>query len=121
MDDKFTTKRVLKAWWAMQWRAVVATFVGAMVLIMIFAFFAALLGVKKEFITIGGNIIYTFVAIFASIYFFGFALKKDYGTFRFEIIESDESDECVGKNGESSSENRAGSTPHFENSEKERE
>ncbi len=121
MDDKFTTKRVLKAWWAMQWRVVVATLVGAMVLIMIFAFFAALLGVKKEFIAIGGNIIYTFVAIFASIYFFRFALKKDYGTFRFEIIESDGSEDRAGKNVESSPEDGAGSTPHFTNSQKEKE
>lgn len=69
----------------MQWRAVVATFVGSLVLIAVFAFFAALLGMSKQNIMVFGNIIYTGVAIFASFYFFRFALKKDYGDFRFEV------------------------------------
>ncbi len=86
MDERLTTTRVLKAWWAMQWRAVVATFVGSLVLIAVFSFFAALAGMSKQSIMMFGNIIYSGVAIFASFYFFGFALKKDYGDFRFEIL-----------------------------------
>ncbi len=87
MDDRFTTSRVLKAWWAMQWRAVLATFVGSLVLIALFSFFAALMGVSKGVIMMLGNIIYTGVAIFASFYFFGYSLRKDYGDFRFEISQ----------------------------------
>ncbi len=87
MDERLTTARVFKAWWAMQWRAVLATFVGSLVLIAVFSFFAALMGVSKEIIMMFGNIIYTGVAIFASFYFFGFALRKDYGDFRFEISQ----------------------------------
>ncbi len=87
MDERLTTSRVLKAWWAMQWRAVLATFLGSLVLIAIFSFFAALIGVSKGVIMMFGNIIYTGVAIFASFYFFGYALRKDYGDFRFEISQ----------------------------------
>ncbi|GEM_PF-1855188 len=87
MDEKLTNKRVFLAWWAMQWRAIVATFVGSLVLIAVFSFFAAMLGMKKEIIMLVGNIIYSSVAIFASFYFFGFTLKKDHGSFRFALIE----------------------------------
>ncbi len=72
----------------MQWRAVVATFLGSLVLVALFSFVAALLGASKESIMVVGNIIYVGVSLFASIYFFGFALKRDYGDFRFEIVES---------------------------------
>ncbi len=90
MDERLTNKRVLLAWWAMQWRAVLATFLGSFVLIVVFSFFAALLGVNKESIMIAGNLIYSGVAIFASIYFFGFTLRKDHGSFRFALVEKEE-------------------------------
>ncbi len=89
MDEKLTNKRVFLAWWAMQWRAILATFLGSLVLIVVFSFFAALLGVKRESIMVAGNIIYSGVAIFASFYFFGFTLKKDHGSFRFDLVEKD--------------------------------
>ncbi|WP_456451572.1 hypothetical protein [Hydrogenimonas sp.] len=87
MDEKLTTGRLLRIWWAWQWRSVVATFVGAMVLIAIFAFFAGFFGMPMERITLIGNLIYAGVGIFASVYFLGFALKKEYGDFRVEIVE----------------------------------
>ncbi|MCF6200696.1 MAG: hypothetical protein L3J42_00985 [Hydrogenimonas sp.] len=118
MGGELTTKRLLKAWWAMQWRAVLATFIGAFVLIALFSFFAALFGVKKEFIMLAGNLIYTFVAIFASIYFFGFALKKDYGSFRFAVVEGKpEVDRC--EESWESSPNIKSSAPHSETNTKE--
>ncbi|WP_457599610.1 hypothetical protein [Hydrogenimonas sp.] len=119
MDEKLTTGRLLRAWWAMQWRAVVATFLGSLVLVALFSFVAALLGVSKELIMAVGNVIYVGVSLFASIYFFGFALKKDYGDFRFEVVER-ETEERRNEKGplqEQSREpspERAGSAPDLE-------
>ncbi len=103
----------------MQWRAVVATFLGSLVLVALFSFVAALLGVSKELIMAVGNVIYVGVSLFASIYFFGFALKKDYGDFRFEVVER-ETEERRNEKGplqEQSREpspERAGSAPDLE-------
>jgi len=59
------------------------------------------MGVSRDIIMVFGNIIYTGVAIFASFYFFGFALRKDYGDFRFEVTQK--SPEAVGPVSESES------------------
>ncbi len=90
MDEKLTTRRLLRVWWAWQWRSVVATLIGSVVLITVFAFFAALLGMEKRTITLIGNVIYMGVGIFASIYFLGFVLRKDFGDFRLELVEKSE-------------------------------
>jgi len=87
MDEKLTRNRLLRIWWAWQWRTVVATFIGSLVLITIFAFFAGFFGMEKDLITLVGNLIYMGVGVFASIYFLGFALKKDYGDFKMGIEE----------------------------------
>jgi predicted permease len=93
MDERLTPKRLLRIWWAWQWRSVAATFIGAMVLIFLFAFVAALFGMEKERITLVGNLIYLGVGVFASVYFLGYALKKDYGDFRIEVVEMGEDEE----------------------------
>ena len=85
MDEKLTRNRLIRIWWAWQWRTVVATFIGSLVLITVFAFFAGFFGMDKGLITAIGNLIYMGVGIFASIYFLGFVLKKDYGDFRLSI------------------------------------
>ncbi|WP_201351824.1 hypothetical protein [Hydrogenimonas urashimensis] len=87
MNEKLTRGRLLRIWWAWQWRTVVATFVGSLVLITVFAFLAGFLGMEKSLITAIGNLIYMGVGIFASIYFLGFVLKKDFGDFRLTIEE----------------------------------
>jgi len=65
-------KDILPIWWAWQWRTVLASLIGSIVLVIIFSFFAALLGVSKETIIILSQIIYYVVAIYASIYFFAY-------------------------------------------------
>ncbi|WP_457596959.1 hypothetical protein [Hydrogenimonas sp.] len=93
MGEKLTRGRLLRLWWAWQWRTFVATLAGSMALIFLFAFFAALLGMPRPWITTVGNLIYLGVAIFASIHFFGLVLKKDFGDFRLEIVERHYCDE----------------------------
>ena len=87
MDEKLTRSRLIRIWWAWQWRTVVATFMGSLVLITVFAFFAGFFGMDKGLITAIGNLIYMGVGIFASIYFLGLVLKKDYGDFKLSIEE----------------------------------
>jgi hypothetical protein len=87
MGEKLTRNRLLRIWWAWQWRMAVATFIGSLVLITVFAFFAGFFGMNRELIALIGNLIYMGVGIFASIYFLGFALKKDYGDFTLAIKE----------------------------------
>ena len=87
MGEKLTRNRLLRIWWAWQWRTVVATFIGSMVLITVFAFLAGFFGIERRLITLIGNLIYMGVGIFASIWFLGFVLKKDFGDFRLKIEE----------------------------------
>ncbi|WP_300364593.1 hypothetical protein [Hydrogenimonas sp.] len=87
MDETLTRNRLIRIWWAWQWRTVVATFIGSLVLITVFAFFAGFFGMDKQLITLIGNLIYMGVGIFASIWFLGFVLKKDFGDFRLTIEE----------------------------------
>lgn len=87
MDEKLTRNRLIRIWWAWQWRSVVATFIGSLVLITVFSFFAGFFGMDKGLITAIGNLIYMGVGIFASVYFLGFVLKKDFGDFRLSVEE----------------------------------
>ena len=87
MDERLTGKRLLRIWWAWQWRAVVATFIGSLVFITVFAFVAGFLGMSKQNIAMIGNLIYMGIGIYASVYFLGFVLKKDFGDFKLSIVE----------------------------------
>jgi len=87
MDNQLTTKRLIRIWWAWQWRTIVATFVGSFVLIALFALVAGFLGMSAEVVAVMSNLIYLGVGIFASIYFLGFVLKKDFGDFSLSVQE----------------------------------
>ncbi|WP_456449398.1 hypothetical protein [Hydrogenimonas sp.] len=87
MGDPLTRNRLIRIWWAWQWRSVVATFIGSLVLVTVFAFFAGFFGMDKALVSAIGNLIYMGVGIFASIYFLGFVLKKDFGDFRLSVEE----------------------------------
>ena len=87
MHKGLESGRLLRIWWAWQWRTLVASFIGSVVLIFLFSAVAGIFGVDKGAITFVGNLIYIGVSLFASIYFLGFVLKKDFGDFRLSIVE----------------------------------
>ena len=89
MDEKLTPSRLLRIWWAWQWRTVVATFVGSFVLIFLFALVGTMLGMDRHMVMIGGNLIYLGVGVFASIHFLGWVLRRDFGDFRLNIEEKE--------------------------------